>query len=326
MSVIVFTLCSNNYLAHAKTLGDSLLKYHPELKFIIGLVDKKDSAIDYDFFKPYEIVTYDELCCAEFSSMISRYDIVEFNTAVKPFYFEYLFNLYKHLYEKIFYIDPDIYFYKSLDTLIEILDNSNIVLTPHLTVAPENVTLDELVAMRHGHFNLGFIGVRLSSESSRFISWWKERLVSHCVVDKPMGLFVDQKWINLVPLYFEGVYIFKHQGYNMAWWNFSERELLLFNNNYYVNRMDQELVFFHFSGYRPDSDLFTGRVNSSSSFSFSNKPELETIFRDYGIQLEMNRYKQLHMAKPLLQFRVSSSNKTLLYKRVRKVVRKLLIK
>lgn len=269
MSIIVFTLCSNNYLAHAKTLGDSLLKYHPELKFVIGLVDKIDPKIDYGFFNSFEIVTYEELQCREFTAMLTSYDIVEFNTAVKPFYFQYLFDLYKHSCEKIFYIDPDIYFYKPLDTLITLLDKFNIVLTPHLTVAPETVTVDELVAMRHGHFNLGFIGIYRSPESERFITWWKERLTRHCVIDKPMGLFVDQKWINLAPLYFEGLHVLKHQGYNMAWWNFSERKLLETNGSYFVNQMEQELVFFHFSGFKPQSEFFTGRVNTSEVFSFT---------------------------------------------------------
>ncbi len=44
---IAFTICSNNYLAHAKTVGDSYLKYHPNNKFIIGLVDKLQDEYDY---------------------------------------------------------------------------------------------------------------------------------------------------------------------------------------------------------------------------------------------------------------------------------------
>ena len=28
---IAFTICSSNYLAHAKTLGDSFLEHHPDV-------------------------------------------------------------------------------------------------------------------------------------------------------------------------------------------------------------------------------------------------------------------------------------------------------
>ena len=36
MKTVVFTLCSNNYLAHAKTLGDSIREMCHETDFIIG--------------------------------------------------------------------------------------------------------------------------------------------------------------------------------------------------------------------------------------------------------------------------------------------------
>ena len=43
---IVFTLCSINYLAQAKTLGDSVLRHNPGYKFIIGLIDKNHTNVD----------------------------------------------------------------------------------------------------------------------------------------------------------------------------------------------------------------------------------------------------------------------------------------
>jgi hypothetical protein len=49
MQEIIFTLCSNNYLAQAKTLGDSVKKFNPDVLFVIGLVDKLHPEIDYSF-------------------------------------------------------------------------------------------------------------------------------------------------------------------------------------------------------------------------------------------------------------------------------------
>ena len=89
MRKIVFTLCSNNYLSHAKTLGDSVLHFHPDLQFYIGLVDKKSPEIDYDFFSSFTILPFDELGFDCFNEMLRNYNIIEFNTAVKPFYFDY---------------------------------------------------------------------------------------------------------------------------------------------------------------------------------------------------------------------------------------------
>jgi len=127
---VAFTLCSNNYLAQAKTLGDSLTKFHPDYQFVIGLIDKKIPNIDYGFFSPYKILPYDELGYDIFKEMIERYNIVEFNTAVKPFYFDYIFNRLKA--DFAFYFDPDIYISHSLEFLENKFRNKSILLTPHI--------------------------------------------------------------------------------------------------------------------------------------------------------------------------------------------------
>ena len=39
----ICTICAKNYLAHAKTLGDSIRKFHPEVEFYILLSDEIDN-------------------------------------------------------------------------------------------------------------------------------------------------------------------------------------------------------------------------------------------------------------------------------------------
>jgi hypothetical protein len=57
---------------------------------------------------------------------------------------------------------------------------------------------------------------------------------------------VDQKWINLVPCYFDSVCILKHLGCNVAYWNLHERPLSIFHEIFFVG--SKPLIFFHFSG------------------------------------------------------------------------------
>jgi len=301
MKTIIFTLCSNNYLAHAKTLGDSIQKHCPEATFIIGLVDEFHPDVDYAFFKPFEIIKYDQICFDCFPEMLANYNIIEFNTAVKPYFLDYFLQKYG-LGTNVYYIDPDIVFYKGLDELQTILKTHNIVLTPMITKANLTVSTDELVALRHGMYNLGFIGVSYSEETLRFVHWWMERLHKHCVIDKPRGLFVDQKWIDIAPLFFEGVYILKQLGYNMAWWNIAERTLFrAADGHYYVNTPEQELVFFHFSGYKFGGNSYTGRIDDSA-YSFQSRPDLVEIFYEYSKDMIANDYYKLTALKPLLNF------------------------
>lgn len=300
MHSIFLTLCSNNYLAQAKTLGDSVSQFYPDSRFIIGLVDYRDPNIDYSFFEGMEILGFDELGYPEFGEMLSRYNVIEFNTSVKPFYIDFLWRKYGTE-NSIFYLDPDILLYRPLDHVFQGLESDSVVLTPMFCEAPKKTSLDELVALRHGMFNLGFIALKYSEESLSLVLWWKERLRTHCLIDKSRGIFVDQKWMDLAPLLFDGVKILKHRGYNMAWWNFSERRLIDLGNEYSVNQNDQLLYFFHFSGFRPGSSFITGR-SGEPQFAYQARPELLRLGKEYEELLNANRFEFFSIQKPKLTF------------------------
>src|SRR5438477_2789941 len=88
----VFTLCSANYLAHAKTLGQSLAEHNPECRFIIGLVDRLPNEVEPSFWHPFELLPVEEVGIENFSELVQKYDLVELNTAVKPFYMERIYR------------------------------------------------------------------------------------------------------------------------------------------------------------------------------------------------------------------------------------------
>ncbi|GGZ12807.1 hypothetical protein GCM10007049_00630 [Echinicola pacifica] len=298
MSKIIFTLCSNNYLAHARILGESLRVHAPDCQFYIGLVDEWDVAIDYNSLNA-EVIKYDTIG-RDFTSMLSRYNIIEFNTAVKPYFIDYFFQRFGKD-TMVYYIDPDIKVYHDLGYLHEQLGQFDIILTPNLTVLPSKVERGELASLRHGVFNLGFIGLRYSEETMKFIDWWCIRLESHCKIDKPRGIFVDQKWVDLAPLFFDSIGLLKHQGCNMAWWNFSERNLLQLNGKFYVNNSAQDLIFFHFSGFKPKSTNATVRMNDDS-FTLKDEAVLNSLFQSYSEELIENEYDFYSKRTPLLKF------------------------
>ncbi len=323
MKIIFFSLCSNNYLAQAKTLGDSILKFYPDSKFTIGLVDYLDDQIDYSFFAGMDILPFYQLDFSDFEDMLTRYNVIEFNTAVKPFYIDYLWRKYGTD-SRIIYLDPDILLYRPLDHVTNALKSHDVILTPMFCEVQTMTSLDELVALRHGMFNLGFIALKYSGESGRFVQWWKERLRTHCLIDKPRGIFVDQKWIDLAPMLFDEIFILKHLGYNMAWWNFSERKLLDLGTEFGVNQPDQHLYFFHFSGFKPRSEYITGR-SGERQFAFENRPELKRLAEEYSVMILENKYNFFNNLKPKVEFytpkvTIRTKVKTSLKKLLRKIV------
>ena len=297
---LYFTLCSNNYLPFALALGTSVRKFLPDAQFIIGLVDDRDAQVDYSAFADFEVIPCFYLGYPEFEGMLSRYNIIEFNTAVKPFYFEYLFRTYPDA-DQIFYLDPDLLFYQSPEVLGREFGDSEILLTPNLIFTQKQPSTGELASLRHGMYNLGFIGLKRGEESFRLIQWWKERLRVHCRIDKCYGIFVDQKWMDLAPLFFDKIKSVRHPGWNMAWWNFSERTLLDLPDGYAVNTEDIPLIFFHFSGFRPEKSGITERL-ISEEFTLPAESSLTKLYEDYRKRLLSNGYDQLSKLKPKLDF------------------------
>jgi hypothetical protein len=153
-------------------------------------------------------------------------------------------------YGKVVYLDPDIAVFGDLLELSTRLDEYDIVLTPHLC-KPENsvqaILDNEICALRHGIYNLGFIAIKRSDNALAFAKWWMDRLVHFCYDDIPQGLFTDQRWCDFVPVFFESVYIEKSCAYNVATWNLSHRTITKDKGKYFVN--GKPLQFYHFSGF-----------------------------------------------------------------------------
>ena len=285
---IVFTLCSNNYLAQAKTLGDSLLKYNPEYTFIIGLVDKKNPAIDYSFIKPHLVIPIEEISITGFDSLWRKYNLVELNTSVKASFFKYLVKQYPSV-KQLFYFDPDIMVFDSLKTLEKECENAEILLTPHILTQIEfdDKWPTENAFLNYGLYNLGFLGLKVGDESTRFLNWWEERCLYLCFNKPCDGYYVDQLWINLVPLLFNNVSILKRMGYNAAPWNLHERKDITIKIGYYEMADRLPLVFFHFSNY---NFRLPGQLSKYyTRYNFENCSELLPIYSAYHGLLLQNR-------------------------------------
>jgi hypothetical protein len=184
----------------------------------------------------------------------------------------------------VIYFDPDIEVYAPLTSIEDSLKNNDIVITPHFSTPVIDQIHDfERIVLKVGLYNLGFIALKRSNSVLTMLKWWQIRLREECSMDFNSGLFVDQIWINYVPLYFEGVCIDKNPGLNMAYWNFYERVLTKESNKYFIN--GKPLVFFHFSGYnllRPDV-LYKGL-----KYSFESRPDLVLLYDNYRKKLIEN--------------------------------------
>lgn len=276
--MVAFTICSNNYIPKSQVLCTSIKKVSATNVFLV-LADKKNDAIDYSTLGFDKIIYAEDLPIADLQWMKEHYNIVEFNTALKSFAFEYIFS--NTNFNAVYYFDPDIKVYQPIEELDATWTDYKIILTPHcLTAIPfDNKFPGENLFLNHGIFNLGFIGLRRSSVADEVVKWWNERLLKNCIIDLKEGFFVDQIWANVLPVYYpESTFICRLLGANMAYWNLHERKLEIVENQYRINRTEK-LFFYHFSSF--DINLSVLTPTPEGRYSFEDFPALKMLYQEY---------------------------------------------
>ncbi|OYU74651.1 MAG: hypothetical protein CFE32_17080 [Alphaproteobacteria bacterium PA3] len=164
-------------------------------------------------------------------------------------------------FDAVIYLDPDTCLFNPLTPILDLLETNDIVLTPHLLAPEEERTAiidNEICPLWAGIYNLGFVAIRTTGEGARFASWWAQRLREFCHDDPAKGLFVDQKWCDHVPVFFDKVHILKDPGYNTASWNVNQRKITI-DADGNVRANDGLLRFWHFTKLGPLGDVMTRR-------------------------------------------------------------------
>jgi SAM-dependent methyltransferase len=271
--MIVFTICARNFLAQAITLYESLAQHNRSVMFYVALCDKAD-AFDAPAY-PFRMLSLDMLGIPKLGAMTDAYNITELNTSIKPFVFSYLFDA--HPGSAIIYLDPDIFVCGEFEELQAKIDaGADCVLTPHITEPAEFAEMSDRRVLQYGTYNLGFCALRDTPEVRRLVNWWGRRLESECVINLPEGLFVDQKWADFFPAFVEKTSILRHPGYNVAYWNLSQRTVRREGAGWQVN--GKPLRFVHFSGSRVEPKVFS---RHSEQFTLSNIRDLGRLFDAY---------------------------------------------
>ncbi len=154
-------------------------------------------------------------------------------------------------YNMAIYLDCDVCFFESTDFLFDKLSRSNILLTRHWRpITPP--TEDSPISYRNqfiynwtdGQFNAGFVGA--NEKAIEIIDWWARACLFCCKTDYRMGIYVDQKYLDIIPTHFKNVEILEHQGCNIAEWNLHTLNRELVGTKVLINGI-WPIIFIHFT-------------------------------------------------------------------------------
>lgn len=258
---LVFTSAALNYIPKVRLLFKSLRELHPDFELHLALSDALPGDVDLSNEPFDEVHPLASLDISDMKGWAFCHNIVELSTAIKPFLLQKL--LARPNCGRVLYFDPDMVLFSQVDDLLEALEHSNVILTPH-QVEPEErlraVIDNEICSLKHGVYNLGFLGVAAAEEGMRFAEWWKQRIYHFCRADIPNGLFTDQRWIDLVPAFFSDVGIIRSPRHNVAPWNLTTRKITGdFEHGFHVN--GEPLGFYHFTGFDSGAHRIMAAVN-----------------------------------------------------------------
>ncbi len=292
----IFTSITSNYLPKARVLAESVKQVKPDATFHVVLNDRPPEGFELAD-EPFDnLIRLEQLPVGRDRAWLFKHTVVELCTATKGMTFLYIADWFKA--EQVYYLDPDIVVFDGLDALERLLESHRILLTPH-QIEPETepgaVADNEIASLKHGIYNLGFLGVRPVGEGRRFLEWWDSRLRLFCYDDIPGGLFTDQRWVDLAPAFFQGIHILREPRFNVATWNLTHRQAAG-NLADGITINGQPLAFYHFSGF--DGGAQATMLNKYGK----NSPALFELRKWYIAACEARGQSVLGKLRPALDF------------------------
>ena len=217
---------------------------------------------------------------------------------------EYVFTLTPFLLrwvqEKIYdnelaiYLDADLFFYESPDSVIEELGPSEIGIIPHSY--PTNIAQP---LRKYGLYNVGWVGFRNTQVGRQCLDWWARQCLDWCGDEPIDGKYADQGYLDQFPELFDGVKVLENRGFNLAPWNTSGQEILTDSEGRVKLGDHTPLTFFHFHGLKRFGKwMVTSQLNYRSPAS---KPLVEHVYKPYlrALQEAERKLQSTKSGKPV---------------------------
>jgi hypothetical protein len=248
---VAATIAAKSWIASARVLARSFRERHPEIPFFVLLADEIEGRFD-PAAEPFELVRLVDLRLPAPERFRFRHAQQELTYAATPFLLDHLLDL---GFDRVLFFKQESLVVGDQGPWFDRLGERSILLTPHLLqpLAGAGALERELAVLLSGVYNVGLLGVAATPTARRFLSWWGARAGAHGLHAVAEGQHFEQRWLDLVPAYFEGVEVVRDPGANVGHWNLPERCVELRGEAWFVD--GRPLRLFRFSGYDPERPL-----------------------------------------------------------------------
>lgn len=236
-------ICSEEYLAYYKQLYSSLKKYAPYYNKQILYFWGQNFPTEYD--KVIDLRQLVPGCNPNIELVVTPgYNKLETICSLRA---RVVLDAFKKGYQKVIFLGAKVEFFKYPREMIDHLDDHSAVVTPHiLEPLPEDGLFPANASVSFtGHISTDVVGFRNNPEIIRFLTWQDEIMKTKCKTTAQT--YLDQSWLNFLPFFVENTKIFFNEGYNVAYWNYKQRDFRKGIDEWFVGK-NLELVCFQYSG------------------------------------------------------------------------------
>lgn len=274
--IVGATTATTTHLAGAQVVAASWRRLHPGAPFYVLRADADRAT--HGEPEPFVLFPQDlGLDAAELAIRRAIYSPFEYTTSLKPVLLRTLLDRGA---DAVVFTDCDTDLYAPLDELAALAAARGVALTPHVLrpLPADGCSPDELDLLQLGVYNTGLLAVGPSGAG--FLDWWTGRLRRDCLDAAGEGFFVEQRWADLIPSYFDCALV-RDPSVNVAFWNLHERALTFDGGRHLVD--GRPLRHFHFSGFDPERpDVLGHAMARPPRVRRSDEPALGRLLDDYA--------------------------------------------
>jgi len=278
MNYTFCTIITSDYFGYSQALYDTLKQFHNNVTLYVLVVDDE---IKSDLAGIKTIGLGDLKSIGNAKKLIKKYGKDHRSAlrwTLKPILLKYLLT--EKDIDKILFVDPDLGFFGDYSFLFEKLDTKNVLLTPHWReIYPSKDQEQFQLVFKEGLYNAGFFGVNKYGLDA--LDWWAEACLEECSKDVTPGFFVDQSYLNVLPVYFDEVEVLTHQGCNLAAWNRKVCKRSKEDGEPIVNKQFP-VVFIHFT-----PSTIRGILSSKDKHLRNYLRTYLSLLSDYGIEAKL---------------------------------------
>ena len=142
------------------------------------------------------------------------------------------------------YLDADIYFFSSPQSIIDEIGSSSIALAPH------NFSSGLKKNVVYGKYCVHFNYFKNDSIGLAALKWWKDECIKWCYAKWENGKYGDQKYLDFIEEKFSNVHIIRNLGAGVAPWNQNSFKFSFEGDKILVkdkkSKESNQLVFYHY--------------------------------------------------------------------------------